>query len=316
MTSYSAFIGIDIGKFQFVINIYGEKQTHTYENNPSGIKAFLRNHRKILPSAFCVLETTGGYEMKLLRALCEHKVTTHRAHSVKVKNFIKSFGNKAKTDALDAQALALYAFERHPRLAQFTQQSEQQLQLFDLVQRRGDLKQMLVAEKNRQQGPRNEFIKTSCRKLIKVLEDQLKALQAQIEALIESRVILREKHLILQTVPGIGKITSSELLAFLPELGELSRREIASLSGVAPQAFESGKYVGYRRTKRGRSGVKPVLFMSAMAARRSHSELGIFYEKLIANGKKKMVALVALMRKIIVIANARLKEFNSTKQHS
>ena len=124
---------------------------------------------------------------------------------------------------------------------------------------------------------------------------------------------------VLKTIPGIGEITAQELLALMPELGSLTRRQAASLAGVAPRANESGKFKGYRSTGRGRESVKPSLFLSAMAARNSKSELKTFYENLMKRGKKKMVAVTALMRKIIVIANARLKEIainDSPTQHS
>ena len=131
----------------------------------------------------------------------------------------------------------------------------------------------------------------------------------EIQEIIDSDPILKEKQKILQTIPGIGKIVSSELIILLPELGKLDRRQIASLCGVAPRSNDSGTSQGYRRTNKGRKDLKPILFISAMSARNSNSSLKTFYEKLITKGKKKMVALVALMRKIIVIANARIKEF-------
>ena len=125
--------------------------------------------------------------------------------------------------------------------------------------------------------------------------------------MIEQTPSLKEKKRILKTVPGIGNIIANELIILLPELGQLSRREIASLVGVAPRSNDSGTLRGYRRTTHGRAGVKPLLFLAAMAARNSNSSLKTFYEGLLTRGKIKMVALVALMRKIIVIANARIK---------
>ena len=165
-----------------------------------------------------------------------------------------------------------------------------------------------MAEKNRLQSPRSVSVKQSIEQHIALLTTQLKAITEEINILIESDAVLREKKKILKTIPGIGDIIANEFVILLPELGQLSRREIASLVGVAPKCNESGTMKGYRRTSYGRAGIKPLLFLAAMAARNSNSSLKHFYEGLIGRGKIKMVALVALMRKIIVIANARLKK--------
>lgn len=307
MRSYNNFIGIDIGKFTFVVAVHGEKESKEYDNTHLGIKQFIKDHKKLLPTSLCILESTGGYEMTLLLTLCEQGISVHKANTRKVKNFIRSYGNAAKTDRLDAKALALYGFERAKSLALYTPQSTQAYQLYELTQRRNDLKQMLVAEKNRLKSPRAEFVRGSIQTIIDTLSNELIEITTAIDALIDSDVVLKEKQRILKTIPGIGNIIANELIVLLPELGELNRRQIASLVGVAPIAKDSGKSNGYRRTSHGRCGIKPALFMAAMAARNSNSHLKLFYESLLARGKLKMVALTALMRKIIVIANARLK---------
>lgn len=310
MSLYNNYIGIDIGKSTFVVALYGSKKTKEYDNNPTGIKIFLNDYKKELKKALCVLETTGGYEMRLLLTLCELGISVHRANTRKVKRFIQSYGNGAKTDKLDAKSLALYGYERASRLELFTPQSTLSLTLFELIQRRNDLKQMLVAEKNRIQAPRAELIKSSCSMLIEVLTNQIMAITDEINLLIEQDPVLKEKKAILKTIPGIGDIIANELLILLPELGSLTRRQIASLAGLAPKANDSGQFHGYRFVGHGRCGIKPILFLAAMAARNSNSSLKAFYNQLVSNGKKKMVALTALMRKIIVIANARLRDFN------
>lgn len=310
MTLYNNFVGVDIGKFSFVVAVYNQKQTKEYDNDAAGIQAFMRDYRQYLLGGLCILETTGGYEMRLLLTLCDKGYAVHRANTRKVKHFIRSLGNGAKTDKLDAKALALYGYERGERLDCFTPQSKQSLALYELVQRRQDLKRLLVAEKNRLQAPRAELIKQSCSIMIETIGEQIKLITAQLNSLIEQDPALKTKKEILKTIPGIGDITANELLILLPELGSLNRRQIASLAGVAPMANESGTYKGYRATGHGRSDIKPILFMSAMAARNSNSSLKSFYNRLIESGKKKMVALTALMRKIIVIANARLKELS------
>jgi transposase len=307
MSLYNNFVGIDIGKFNFVVASHSSKDTKEYENNPVGIKSFLKDYKSILKNSLCVLETTGGYETKLLNTLCDKKIAVHRANTRKVKSFIRSFGNKAKTDALDAKALALYGCERKDTLAKFVPVTAMLSELYALAQRRHDLKQIIVAEKNRCQAPGGEYVQKSCKSLLELLTKQVKNIDERINTLVNGDNNLKMKKAILKTIPGVGDIIANELLILMPELGTMNRREVASLTGVAPMANESGRSVGYRRTGDGRSTIKPVLFMAAMAASHSKSELGKFYANLIARGKKKMVALVALMRKIIVIANARLK---------
>lgn len=308
MSLYNNYIGIDIGKFNFVVSVYCQKKTQEYVNDPAGIKAFIKEFKKLLIGGLCILEATGGHEMRLLLTLCEHDFKAHRADARKVKNFIRSFGNDSKTDSLDAKALALYGYERAERLALFTPQSKQSLTLYELVQRRKDLKKMLVSEKNRFQAPRAEVIKESCRIMIESITSQIIAVTAEINLLIAKDITLSLKKEVLKTIPGIGDVTANELLILLPELGTLNRREIASLSGLAPRANDSGQFNGTRSIRHGREGIKPALFMAAMAARNSNSSLKTFYEHLVSSGKKKMVAITALMRKIIVIANARLKQ--------
>jgi transposase len=304
---YSNFIGIDIGKLDFVVAVHGSKSVKSYENSSSGIGQFLTEYKDSLLNSLCILEPTGGYEIGLLFALCNQRISTHRAHTRKVKSFIRSFGNEAKTDKLDALVLARYGFDRHKSLDLFTQPSEESSQLYELVQRRHDLKQMLVAEKNRFESPRTARIKNSISGVISVLQDEIREIAEEINRLIANDDVLKKKKKLLKTVPGIGDIVANEILVLLPEIGQLTRREIASLVGLAPISKDSGKLRGYRRTGHGRKGIKPILFMAAMAARNSNSSLKVFYEGLISRGKCKMVALTALMRKIIIIANARLK---------
>jgi transposase len=310
MRLYNNFIGIDMGKFTFVVALYGEKTTKEYANTLEGIKEFLKDYEEILATTFCVLETTGGYERDLLLALCANQCAAHRADTRKVKDFIRSYGIKAKTDSLDAKGLARYGYERHSQLKIYKPANETDLTLFILVMRRNDLTQMLVAEKNRIKAPNNKAIKGSCEKVIALLSEQIECVTASLNELIENSPVLKEKKKVLKSIPGVGEVISAELLALLPELGTLDRRKIAALVGLAPQANESGRYKGYRRTGYGRQGIKPKLFLAAMAARNSNSILKTFYEKLIAHGKKKMVALTALMRKILVIANARIRDLN------
>jgi transposase len=308
MNQYHTFIGIDIGKNNFVVAIHDKKGTHEYANTPEGIALFLEAYHPHFKDGLCILETTGGYETSLLYTLCSKKIAVHRADTRKVKSFIRSYGNKAKTDILDAKALARYGKERMAHIGLFEPQSQRSRDLFALTQRRSDLKKLLVAEKNRLQSPACTTIRPSVERMLAVIQSELAIVTEQIQTLINSDATLKAKQETIRTVAGIGEITSMTLLVFLPELGSLDSKKIASLAGLAPRANESGQFKGYRRIAPGRQGIKSCLFMAAMAARNSNSNLKAFYEKLIAKGKKKMVALTALMRKILVIANARLKD--------
>ena len=313
MTHYQNFIGIDMGTFTFVVAVNDTKKTIEYENSPAGISQFIEEHQALLPEALSVVETTGGYELPLLYTLCSASYPTHRADTRKVKAFIRSLGSQAKTDALDARALAFYAKERAERLSLFTPQSSASVELFQLLQRRKDLTDFLVAEKNRQDKPTTLLVQKSYATLVATIQTQLAEITQAIGQIIKSDPVLKEKQKVLKTIDGIGDVVSFHLLILLPELGSLSRRKIAALAGVAPRANESGRFQGYRRTGRGRNGVKPILFIAAMSARNAKAGLlRVFYDRLVESGKKKMVAMVALMRKILVIANARIRDLALT----
>lgn len=306
--NYHSFFGIDIGKNEFVVAELLSKKVEAFSNDPNGWSACFRAKYSFLKDALVVLETTGGYEHGLLTFLIEQGITVHRADTRKVKNFIRSFGQKAKTDKIDAQALAVYGSERFAKLEPYKAVDSVQESLKLLEERRQDLKQMLVKEKNRAKAPLSGPILKSIQGVISFLEKEVTNLSDEIDVLITNSPILKDKQKTLLEIPGIGEITSKSLVALLPELGHLDRRKITSLCGLAPHAKQSGTKIWYSRTSGGRRNLRPVLFMAAMAARRSKTPLGDFYEKLVANGKKKMVALVALMRKIIVIANAKWRD--------
>lgn len=308
MVAYEHYFGIDVGKFNFVVARYGTKSVTEYDNTTTGINKFIHD-TPMLSHALCVVETTGGHELELLYSLSAENIKAHRADAKQVKNFIRSLGGKAKTDALDAKALAQYAYERSARPEAFQPNTTEDLELFKLVQRRNDLNKILVAEKNILQSPNNcKTVVQSCEQVLACIEDQLTVITEKIQTITTANDEFAHKQKILTTIPGIGKILSFELLILLPELGNIDRRQLASLSGVAPIANDSGIARGYRRTGQGRQGVKKALFVAALAASHSNSAFKDYYQKLLTKGKKKMVALTALMRKIIVVANAKLKE--------
>lgn len=209
MTIYHNFIGIDIGKFTFVAASHGSKDTKEYSNDSTGIGAFIADYAK--PDSLYILETTGGHEMNLLYTLCAQNFAAVRANTRKVKNFIRSLGNDVKTDALDAKALARYGFERHDMLELFDAPSQKAIELFQLTQRRYDLRQMLVAEKNRSKTPQIEFIITSCETMIESISHEIKEITLSINTLIANDPTYAKKKEILKTVPGIGEIIANDL---------------------------------------------------------------------------------------------------------
>lgn len=315
MTVYTNFVGIDIGKYEIVVGLHGLKSTHSFANTAEGFDLFYKAYEPLLENTLVVLETTGGYEKLFLKSLLVKEVCVHRANTRHVKAFSQSLGCKGKTDALDALLLARYGYERQDRLPLYRALKDTLETLQSLAGRRLDLNQILVAEKNRLQAPCiPESIKSMCKAMITVIQEQLDQLRTDMQEILTQNPQLREKQEILKTIPGIGEIIASLLVVLLPELGHANRRQIASLTGLAPHPNESGTKIGYRRTKGGRHDVKKILFMAGMAAAHSKSRLGNTYKSMLERGKKKMVALIALMRKIIVIANARIKEYFQRKE--
>lgn len=308
ITSYQNFIGIDIGKFKNVAAVHNQKNIIKFDNNTAGWQQLFQNFSNILPNSFVTLENTGKYELGLAHFLVDKDVAVHRANTRKVKSFVLSHGILAKSDQSDARALAQYGFERYSNLSLFVPMSKEQTILVALCQRRDDITQMRVQEKCRLKAPENDCIKESCQKTIDFFNSQINELNDAIQKIIDENPELQKRQKILKTVPGIGPKLSQDFVCLMPALGYLSRKEVASLAGVAPHPKESGKTIGYRRITGGRSSIRVRLFIAAMAAARSKSSLGAFYSDLVGRGKKKMVAITALMRKIIVIANARLKE--------
>lgn len=313
MTNYTHFIGIDISKDSFDVvcrdaqGTFGKAQT--FANTDKGFKDFCR--QVSLADSLIVLEATGGYEAALMAFLLAHQGHVHRISPRASHHYLRSLRLYGKTDALDAAALAQYAAERHQTLPLQQTPCADQQKLYHLMRRRDDLVQMQVAEKNRLAHPEYADLKASLTAVLQTLAQQLDAVQQQIDALIASTEALQRKAAALQALPGIGPVIARQLLAFLPELGHLDRRQIASLAGVAPHPKDSGKRSGYRSAQGGRPLIRRALFLAALAARNAKGPLRDYFNTLIANGKKKMVAIGALMRKLIVIANATLRDLKN-----
>jgi len=302
-TAFSGFIGCDVGKAEIVIHDSRDGTTTAIANSAKPLAAFAAT---LKTTCLVVCEATGGYETVLLNAMLKAKIPAHRADARKVKAFIRSFGIRGKTDAIDARALAQYGRERADKLRLWEKVEVAQGQLQSLVLGRDDLVRQRVANKNRLGAPGNAAIKPSLTAVIACLSKQITKIEAQIKLLIETNPKLARNAEILTSIHGVGPVVANALQALMPELGTLGRREVAALAGVAPHPNQSGGRDKYRKTIPGRP-IRSILFMAALSASQSQSGLGDFYRKLLAHGKTKMVAMVALMRKIIVIANAKLR---------
>ena len=312
--TYIHFIGIDVSQKWFDVAIAGGaavRNSRRFDNNEAGIAGFV-SYANDFAQVFVTLEATGGYEMALLRAILAAGLALHRGTPLQVKNFIRSLGRHGKTDGIDAGSLALYGQQRHASLKLFELPPSGQQAMNELLMRRADLVQFRAAELARSKHPRYldavPHIMASVTGLIAALDLQIEAIEAQLQALLNATPTLQERVETMLEVKGVGMKTALVLLTFMPELGTLDRRRAASLAGCAPHPRDSGKRHGHRSVFGGRGTVKRALFMAAMSARRHHPGLRKTFEDMIARGKKPMVAMVALMRKIIVILNAKLRD--------
>lgn len=302
-TNPATIVGCDVGKTAIAVFDSASGHKSIIANDPDALGAFAA----ALPSGCLIIcEATGGFEAALLLAVTRAGHAAHRADPRRVKAFIRSLGTLGKSDAIDARALARYGAERHATLLRWQPADAAYDQLHDLVMIRRDLVADRTAWSNRAGAPASQaaaFILP----VIAALDAQLADLEDAIARLLTESAILAERVRRLQAIPGIGIVTAVALVALMPELGRVDRRGAASLAGVAPHPRQSGLHDGYRNTRGGRPEVKRTLFMAALAASRHHPELSHFHKRLRANGKRPIVALVAVMRKLIVLCNAVLR---------
>lgn len=307
--TYTYYIGIDIAKRTFDVAVHTKAaKPQRFTNCGEGFAAFVEEYADILPQSFIVLEATGGYENALLLDLYERGFDVHRAHPLRSAHFMRSLRVNGKTDSLDAVGLARYAAERHETLDVFTPADEILQELSLLHMRLSDLKVMRMAEKQRMKHPRYTALKESLRAVTEALDAQIHTIVARMEELIQQAQTFKQKYEVLTAFAGIGKTTALTLLACMPELGTMSRREVASLAGLAPHPNDSGTFTGYRSTRGGRKPVRNALFMATLSAKSYNPQLKAFFDKLVQRGKKPIVALTATMRKMIVILNAKIRD--------
>lgn len=297
------FIGMDISKAQIDVAIWNRKDTWEYGNDGDGIEKLVTQMKKANP-ALIVVEASGGLEQPVVRELYLEKLPVAIVNPTRVRNFAKSTGQMAKTDKLDARIIAHFAQAVRPQVRSLRTAEEEYLDA--LVNRRRQIIQMLTAEKNRRSST-HPAVKDRLLRHIAWLKEELKSLGSAIERFIHEHAEWKEKADLLRSVPGVGPVTVSTLLAELPELGTRNRKQIAALVGVAPLNKDSGKKQGKRRIFGGRASVRRTLYMATLVATQCNPVIRAFYERLLANGKEKKVALTACMRKLLTILNSMIR---------
>lgn len=299
----AVYVGIDVSKHNLEVGLWPGESSWQSANSPRGVAVTVRRLRKLAPR-LVVMEASGGLEMLLASRLEAAGLPVAVANPKRVRDFARSTGRLAKTDRLDALAIARYASAIRPPVRPL--RTPQQAHLKALVTRRRQVIEMLTAEKNRQSsaGP---AVATSLKRHLAWLQSDLRQLDGEIQHMIDSNPQWKAQADILRSVPGVGPVCAATLLAELPELGQRNRKQIASLVGVAPLNRDSGAYRGKRRVFGGRATVRRVLYMAALVATRANPVLRAFYQRLLASGKEKKVALTACMRKLLVILNAMLQ---------
>ena len=299
------FIGIDVSKEWLDIAWADQRPAQRCENLQTPIQE-LACQWALRPPTLIVLEATGGYERLAVAVLMAAGLPVAVVNPRQARDFAKATGRLAKTDAIDAQVLALFAQAVRPPVR--ATPDEKSLELQELVARRRQLVQTRTAESNRLQQARAPHVRRSIEAVIQFLDQQLDDLEKQLQQAIESSPAWQAKADLLKSVPGVGDQTARMLIAQLPELGQLSRQQVAALTGLAPLNRDSGTMRGQRTTWGGRADVRATLFMACLVAVRHNPRLRAHYQKLLAAGKRKKVALVACMRKLITILNAMLRE--------
>ena len=278
----------------------------TIENSKAGIRKYIRA-LEFSQELYIVVDLTGGYEALCVNMLYDNGFNVIRAEGRKVKNFARAMGIIAKTDAIDAKLLAEYGEKCFESLRVYKPYNSK---IKKLVMRLSDIKSYAQQEKNRLKAPDNDVIvKKSIENVLKTYEKEITKLEDYIEQLILKDEELSAKYKMLLEQKGVGKKVAFILLGLLPELGYLNRRQIAALCGVAPFAKDSGTINGYRRTQSGRIDVKKALFIAALVAVQYDTKYKTIYEQLLERAKPKMVAITAVMRKIIITLNAKSKSF-------
>lgn len=299
--------GIDVAKAELVVSVVPSAERFTVTNDEGGVRTLVDRLHIIRPQLI-VLEATGGYELLSVAALVAAGLPVVVVNPRQVRDFAKATGQLAKTDRIDADILARFADVVRPAVRAIADAEAQELEA--LLSRRRQLLEMLQAERNRLGqvlGNGKRLVRKSLKAHITFLERELRMTDTDLGETVRKTPAWRERDELLRSVPGVGPVLSRTLLADLPELGRLSRREIAKLVGVAPISRDSGTIRGRRFVQGGRATVRAVLYMGALVATRRNAVIRAFYQRLLAAGKPKKLALVACMRKLLTILNTMVR---------
>ena len=305
-------LGCDVGKDTIVIFDSLTGTARTVDNTPAALRRVVAG---LGGDTLVVCEATGGHEATLLAVATQAGLPAHRADPRKARAFIRSLRSHGKTDVIDAQALARYGLERRPELPLWHPPSAAQTALQSLVRLRADLVRDRADYTRRLKAPGDGPDKPHIRATLEALTRRIAAIQADIDRLVIQDRNLAATVATIQDIPGCGPKTAIALAALMPELGQMTRRQAAALAGLAPHPNQSGQTDAYRRVRGGRRDAKTTLFMAAMAARQFNPQLRDHYDSLRARGKKPIVAVVAIARKLITIINARIRDAFFTPTH-
>lgn len=305
LNALTGFVGVDVAKLTVTIFDASTGYCRSLRNTPQALREALQ---QMTDRTLFVCEATGGYERALLETAFALGLAIHRADAAKVKAFILSHGGNAKTDPEDARWLARYGAERNERLARWSPPLAEREQLGELVRARNDFIAERTRARNRREAPGGKAVADLLDRHIAYLDALIEDIDLRMSECVKACEDLKRAEAELCKQKGTGKTVARTLLALLPELGTLSAKQTASLAGLAPHARQSGNWTGHQNTYGGRQGLRPILFMAALSASRRHPALSAFYEAMLARGKAKKLALTAVARKIVVIANAVLRD--------
>jgi transposase len=303
-TPSEAYVGIDVGKAWLDVAVWGEDEVWRVSNDEAGVEELLDRVEKLEPQLI-VVEATGGYEQLAVQTMLLKSLPVAVANPTRVRALSKATGKLAKTDVIDARLIAEYAFKIQPA-AQAPKEANE-IRLKALVTRREQLVEMRTAEQNRL-GTAPNCMRTDIRDHIEWMGGRITELEAQINELLDRLPEWKTQTERLDSIPGVGLITAVTVLAEMPELGQLDRQKMAALAGLAPFNRDSGQKRGKRRIFGGRKGIRRVLYMACMSAKKYNPVIRPLFERLIKKGKIFKVAITACMRKMLVIMNAMTRD--------
>src|SRR5271169_1945648 len=299
------FVGIDVSKERLDVHVRPSGEAFAVARDGEGLSALVERLRALSP-ALIVSEATGGFEQVLAGALGSAGLPVVVVNPRQVRDFARALGRLAKTDRLDAEAIALFAERVRPELRPLP--DEQARLLGELVARRRQVIEMIVAEGNRARQLESRRLKKRIERHRAILQEELSEIECELDDAIRGTPIWRESEDLLKSTPGVGDALARTLIADLPELGTLDRKKIAALVGVAPFNRDSGTLRGRRTVWGGRASIRATLYMAALVASRHNPVIAGFYRRLLAAGKPKKLALTACMRKLLTILNAMLRD--------